>query len=275
MYYINFTRSVWLNENWNELEKSSNRTRVNTWQKRLISSGILYSKLGLGKFYKYKPISFIWGDEFILHLEALKLWNSEALKHPGSRRIKKALFVIRSSFIQDQAPTALWINNHPPIQDQAPTALEESVLRSSFFQDQAPTALGSTIHQFKIKPRRPLKKAPSFIIRSSKIKPQRPFGSTTSTNPHIQPFFKIKPKSPWRSVHHCSSRSSPKALGDPFITVLQRSSPKAPLKIRSNPHSKIKPTAIWRNFQQFIQDQASTALGSTKHPQINTLRRSN
>ncbi|KAM2676589.1 hypothetical protein EV1_003244 [Malus domestica] len=168
----------------------------------------------------------------------------KTLKHPGSRRIKKALFVLRStiihqfkikprrplkkvffvlrsSFIQDQAPTALWINNHPPIQDQAPTTLEESVLRSSFFvlrsslfQDQAPTALeesifvhrlskikpqrpfGSTIiHQFKIKPRRPLKKkAPSFIIRSSKIKPQRPFGSTTS---------------------------SPKALEVPFITVIQ------------------------------------------------------
>ncbi|KAM1036322.1 hypothetical protein ACFX2A_040350 [Malus domestica] len=54
------------------------------------------------------------------------------LKHPGSRRIKKAFFILRSSFFQDQAPTALWINNHPPIQDQAPTALEESVLRSSF-----------------------------------------------------------------------------------------------------------------------------------------------
>ncbi|KAM2202333.1 hypothetical protein ACFX1R_002053 [Malus domestica] len=48
-----------------------------------------------------------------------------SLKHPGSRRIKKAFFVLRSSFFQDQAPTAL----------------EESVLRSSFTQDQAPTAL--------------------------------------------------------------------------------------------------------------------------------------
>ncbi|KAM2558886.1 hypothetical protein TB1_010297 [Malus domestica] len=56
----------------------------------------------------------------------------KTLKHPGSRRIEKALFVLRSSFFQDQAQTALWINNHPPIQDQAPTALEESVLRSSF-----------------------------------------------------------------------------------------------------------------------------------------------
>ncbi|KAM2115726.1 hypothetical protein ACFX1R_009493 [Malus domestica] len=100
--------------------------------------------------------------------------TSTSLKHPGSRRIKKAFFVLRSSFFQDQAPTALeesvlrssffqdqaptalWINNHPPIQDQAPTALKESVLRSSFIvlprsspdgpwinhppiQDQAPT----------------------------------------------------------------------------------------------------------------------------------------
>ncbi|KAM1269974.1 hypothetical protein ACFX11_002127 [Malus domestica] len=43
--------------------------------------------------------------------------TSTSLKHPGSRRIKKAFFVLRSSFFQDQAPTAL----------------EESVLRSSFF----------------------------------------------------------------------------------------------------------------------------------------------
>ncbi|KAM1132681.1 hypothetical protein ACFX19_047748 [Malus domestica] len=71
---------------------------------------------------------------------------------------------------------------------------------------------------------------------------------------------------------NCSSRSSPKDLEDPFITVLQdqaqkplkirssplfkikpqrplkkhsssRSSPNGSLKIRSNPPSKIKPTA--------------------------------
>ncbi|KAM0990163.1 hypothetical protein ACFX2C_008724 [Malus domestica] len=76
------------------------------------------------------------------------------------RPLKKVFFVLRSSFF---------------------------VLRSSFF-----------VHRsFKIKPRRPLKKAPSFIIRSSKIKPQRPFGSTNvDKSIHIQPFFKIKPKSP-------------------------------------------------------------------------------
>ncbi|KAM2090089.1 hypothetical protein TB1_028153 [Malus domestica] len=78
------------------------------------------------------------------------------------RPLKKVFFVLRSSFFQDQAPTAL--EELPPIQDQASTALEESVHRSS------------TVHP--------------------KIKPQRPFGSTTSTNPHIQPFFEIKPKSP-------------------------------------------------------------------------------
>ncbi|KAM2260047.1 hypothetical protein ACFX1S_004942 [Malus domestica] len=93
---------------------------------------------------------------------------------------------------------APWINN-PPIQDQASTALEESVLRSSF-----------------------------FVHRSSKIKPRRPLGSTTSTNPHVQPFFKIKPKSPWRSVHHCSSKIKPKS----------------PLKIRSNPPSRSSPRPL-------------------------------
>ncbi|KAM1170331.1 hypothetical protein ACFX2G_021218 [Malus domestica] len=67
--------------------------------------------------------------------------------HPLSRSspdgpLKKAFFVLRSSFFQDQAPTALWINNHPPIQDQAPTALEESIIvHHPFIQDQAPTAL--------------------------------------------------------------------------------------------------------------------------------------
>ncbi|KAM1244872.1 hypothetical protein ACFX2G_036963 [Malus domestica] len=57
----------------------------------------------------------------------------KTLKHPSSRRIKKALFVLRSSFIvlPRSSPDGPWINN-PPIQDQAPTTLEESVLRSSF-----------------------------------------------------------------------------------------------------------------------------------------------
>ncbi|KAM2144280.1 hypothetical protein ACFX1R_047981 [Malus domestica] len=170
---------------------------------------------------------------------------------------------------------------------------QESSLRSSFF-----------VHRsFKIKPRRPLKKAPSFIIRSSKIKPQRPLwidNINKSAHPlFIKPkprrplkkafivhhcysrsspkaledpfkpkssrrsvqaqklskirsslFFEFKPKSPRKSVHHCSSRSSPKALEDPSITILQDQAQK-PLKIRSS---------------SFIQDQASTALGSIAHP---------
>ncbi|KAM1032830.1 hypothetical protein TB2_035907 [Malus domestica] len=137
----------------------------------------------------------------------------KTLKHPSSRRIKKAFFV----------------------------------LRSSFFQDQAPAALGSTIiHQFKIKPRRPLKKV-FFVHRSSKIKPRRPLKKAPS---FIIRSSKIKPQRPLdqqrRQIHtsNRSARSSPKALRDPFITVLQRSSPKAPLKIRSNPPSRSSPRPL-------------------------------
>ncbi|KAM1343725.1 hypothetical protein ACFX1Q_008522 [Malus domestica] len=124
--------------------------------------------------------------------------TSTSLKHPGSRRIKKAFFVLHSSFFQDQAPTAIWINNHPPIQDQAPTALEEStIVHHPFIQDQAPTTLeeSTIVHH-------------PFIQDQA----QRPFGSTTSANPHTS---------------NRSSRSSPKALEDLFITVSSRSSPKA------------------------------------------------
>ncbi|KAM1456456.1 hypothetical protein ACFX2I_033752 [Malus domestica] len=105
----------------------------------------------------------------------------KTLKHPGSRRIKKVFFVLRSS----SSPDGPWIN-HPPIQDQAPTALEEStIVHHPFIQDQAPTALGST-------------------------------------NPYVQPFFKIKPKSPWRSVHHCSSKIKPKSpFEDPLKSTFK------------------------------------------------------
>ncbi|KAM1032560.1 hypothetical protein PS2_035964 [Malus domestica] len=105
------------------------------------------------------------------------------------------------------------------------------------------TALGSTIHQFKIKPRRPLKKV--FIRSSSvhpKIKPQRPFGSTNvdkAIHPTVlqdqaqkplkirsSPFFKIKPQRPLKK--HSSSRSSPNGSLKIAQIHLQRSSPKAP-----------------------------------------------
>ncbi|KAM2731712.1 hypothetical protein EV2_035347 [Malus domestica] len=122
---------------------------------------------------------------------------------PEESRKRSSFFVHRSSKIKPQRPL-----------DQPSTNSRSS-----------PKGPLKNFHQFKIKPRRPLKKAPSFIIRSSKIKPQRPFGSTTSTNPHIQPFFKIKPQRPLKK--HSSSRSSPNGS----------------LKIRSNPPSKIKPTA--------------------------------
>ncbi|KAM1696160.1 hypothetical protein ACFXTN_027716 [Malus domestica] len=130
---------------------------------------------------------------------------------------------------------------------------QESSLRSSFF-----------VHRsFKIKPRRPLKKAPSFIIRSSKIKPQRPFGSTII---HLQDqaptaleesvlrssFFQDQaPTALWinkrRQIHtsNRSSRLSPKALEDLFITVSSRSSPKTledPLKstFKDQAHDPLK-----------------------------------
>ncbi|KAM1359404.1 hypothetical protein ACFX1T_046242 [Malus domestica] len=147
-------------------------------------------------------------------------FQRSSLKHPGSRRIKKALFALRSSSIV-----------HPKIKPQRP--------------------FGSTIiHQFKIKPRRPLKRV-FFVLRSSFFQDQAP--TALGSNP--------------------PSRSNPKALEDPFITVLQdqaqkplkirssllfkikpqrplkkhsssRSSPNGSLKIRSNPPSKIKPTAL-------------------------------
>ncbi|KAM0989492.1 hypothetical protein ACFX2A_013554 [Malus domestica] len=135
----------------------------------------------------------------------------KTLKHPGSRRIKKAFFVLRSSFFQDQAPTALWINNHPPIQDQAPTALEESLLRSSkhhrsssVHQDQAPTALGSTNINKSTHP---------TVLQDQAQKPLKIRSSL---------FFKIKPKSPWRSVHHCSSKIKPKSpFEDPLKSTFK------------------------------------------------------
>ncbi|KAM1434056.1 hypothetical protein COP1_015913 [Malus domestica] len=106
-------------------------------------------------------------------------------------------------------------------------------------QDQAPTALLKNFHQFKIKPQRPLKNFHQF-----KIKPRRPlkkvfiihhpFILRSSPNGHLD--------QQRRQIHtsNRSSRSSPKALEDPFVTVLQDQAQK-PLKIRSSPLFKIKP----------------------------------
>ncbi|KAM2142368.1 hypothetical protein ACFX1Q_008529 [Malus domestica] len=132
-------------------------------------------------------------------------------------------------------------------QDQAPTALGSTIIH---LQDQAPTALGSTIHQFKIKPRRPLKKAPSFIIRSSKIKPRRPLDQQ-----HQQ-------------IHtsNRSSRSSPKALEDPFITVIQDQTLTA---LEETLILKIKPQWLFEDpLKSTFKDQAHGPLKKlpTVHP---------
>ncbi|KAM2224879.1 hypothetical protein FF1_018951 [Malus domestica] len=107
---------------------------------------------------------------------------------------------------------------------------EESRKRSSFIvlPRSSPTALGSTIIHLQAQAPTALEES---VHRSSL-------------------FFEFKPKSPRKSVHHCSSRSSPKALEDPSITILQDQAQK-PSKIRSS---------------SFIQDQASTAFGSIAHP---------
>ncbi|KAM1111976.1 hypothetical protein EV2_046007 [Malus domestica] len=151
--------------------------------------------------------------------------TSTSLKHPGSRRIKKAFFVLRSSFFQDQAPTALeesvlrssffqdqaptalWINNHPPIQDQAPTALEESVLRSSFIVLPRSSPDGPWINHPPIQDQAPTALEESTIVHHPFIQDQAP---TTLWINNVD-----------KSTHPTVlQRSSPKALEDPFITVL-------------------------------------------------------
>ncbi|KAM2785711.1 hypothetical protein PS2_006695 [Malus domestica] len=131
--------------------------------------------------------------------------QSSTFKIKPRRPLKKAFFVLRSSFFQDQAPTALWINNHPPIQDQAPTALEEStIVHHPFIQDQAPTALWINNVDKSTHP---------TVLQDQAQKPLKIRSSL---------FFKIKPKSPWRSVHHCSSKIKPKSpFEDPLKSTFK------------------------------------------------------
>ncbi|KAM2083239.1 hypothetical protein ACFX1X_037078 [Malus domestica] len=146
----------------------------------------------------------------------------KTLKHPGSRRIKKVFFVLRSSFFQDQAPTALG-STIIHLQDQAPTAFEEStIVHHPFIQDQASTALWINNVDKSIRP---------TVLQDQAQKPLKIRSSL---------FFKIKPKSLWRSVHHCSSKIKPKSpFEDPLKSTFKikstaleerssRSSPKAP-----------------------------------------------
>ncbi|KAM2947486.1 hypothetical protein FF1_034607 [Malus domestica] len=120
------------------------------------------------------------------------------------RPLKKVFFVLCSSFFQDQAPTALWIN-HPPIQDQASTALEEStIVHHPFIQDQAPTPLWINNVDKSTHP---------TVLQDQAQKPLKIRSSL---------FFKIKPKSPWRSVHHCSSKIKPKSpFKDPLKSTFK------------------------------------------------------
>ncbi|KAM1352501.1 hypothetical protein ACFX2H_032091 [Malus domestica] len=131
--------------------------------------------------------------------------QSSTFKIKPRRPLKKAFFVLRSSFFQDQAPTALWINNHPPIQDQAPTALEEStIVHHPFIQDQAPTALWINNVDKSTHP---------TVLQDQAQKPLKIRSSL---------FFKVKPKSPWRSVHHCSSKIKPKSpFEDPLKSTFK------------------------------------------------------
>ncbi|KAM1301941.1 hypothetical protein ACFX2H_012916 [Malus domestica] len=123
----------------------------------------------------------------------------KTLKHPSSRRIKKSFFVLRSSFFQDQAPTAL--EELPPIQDQAPTALEEStIVHHPFIQDQAPTALWINkrrqIHTSNRSSRSSPKalEDPSAQIHLQRSSP-RPFEETSNSS------SKIKPRRPLDQSH--------------------------------------------------------------------------
>ncbi|KAM2003995.1 hypothetical protein ACFX15_027501 [Malus domestica] len=135
----------------------------------------------------------------------------KTLKHPGSRRIKKAFFVLRSSFFQDQAPTAL----------------EESVLRSSFFQDQAPDGpwinnINKSTHPTVLQDQaqKPLKIHPrksTFKDQAHGLLKKLPTGNFVFTNWHarwdnlylssLSPFKKFKHTSKINGIKQRTSRS--------------------------------------------------------------------
>ena len=219
-------------------------------------------------------------------------WSSEALKlrsSQASRFPKNQESVLRSSFILRSSPngpldqqsstnsrsspdgpwrkcSSFFVHRSSKIKPRRPLDQPSTNSRSS------PKGPWRTSTNSRSSPDGPWRKCSSFIVlsrsspdgpwrkphRSSSVHPRSspngPFGLTTSTNPHIQPFFKIKPKSPWRSVHHRYSRSN---LNGPWRNThpqdqaptapwrsaqihLQRSSPR-PLEETSNSSSKIKP----------------------------------
>ena len=189
-------------------------THVNTWQKWFTSSDYLNPKIKFWNSINRKPRHSFSGMNSH-HTKTLKLWNSKAPKQIPKDQESS----LRSSSTQPSRSSPNGpLKELPPIQDQAPTALEESVHRSSF------------VHP--------------------KIKPQRPFGSITSTNPHIQPFFKIKPKSPWRSIHQLFIKIKPqRPLKIRSSTVLQDQAQKPWRSVHPSTF-KIKPKGPWRNFPQ-------------------------
>ncbi|KAM2928081.1 hypothetical protein COP2_035363 [Malus domestica] len=160
----------------------------------------------------------------------------------------------RSSFIvlPRSSPTAFG-STIIHLQDQAPTALEESVLRSLFIvlPRSSPTALGSTI--VHLQDQAPTALEESTIVHHPFIQDQAPNGPLDQQR---------------RQIHtsNRSSRSSPKALEDPFITVLQDQAQK-PLEIRSSLFFQDQaPTALWINnvdkstHPTVLQDQAQKPL---------------
>ncbi|KAM1588841.1 hypothetical protein ACFX10_027813 [Malus domestica] len=158
-----------------------------------------------------------------------------------SRFPKNQESLLRSSFIvlPRSSPDGPLDQQSSTCKPKPQRPLEESIHRSSFIncsssriKPQRPLwidNINESAHPLfiKPKPRRPLKKA--FIVHHC--------SSRSSPKALEDPF---KPKSSRRFVRHCSSSSSPKALGNPFITVLQDQAQK-PLKIRQSPFFKIKP----------------------------------
>ncbi|KAM2289906.1 hypothetical protein TB1_030074 [Malus domestica] len=143
------------------------------------------------------------------------------------RPLKKVFLVLRSSFFQDQAPTAPWIN-HPPIQDQAPTALEEStIVHHPFIQDQAPTALWINNVDKSTHP---------TVLQDQAQKPLKIRSSL---------FFKIKPKSPWRSIRHCSSKIKPKSPFEDPLKSTFKDQAHGPLKKLPTVHPRSSLDGPW------------------------------
>ncbi|KAM2101023.1 hypothetical protein EV1_027878 [Malus domestica] len=166
--------------------------------------------------------------------------------------------IVHHPFIQDQAPTALWIHNinkstcPTVLQDQAQKPLK--ICSSLFLQDQA---------------QKPLK------IRSSpllKIKPQRLLEESTIVH---HPFIQDQaPTALW--IHNINKSTRPTVLQDQAQKPLKicsslflQDQAQKPLKIRSSPLLKIKPQRLLEDsLKSTFKDQAHNPLKKlpTVHP---------